>query len=433
MLASMGEPMVKDEVVFAVLDVETTGFAPRTDRIVEIAVIRLGADGRRLGEYVTLLDPGRDVGPTHVHGISATDVRAAPRFGDVLGDLAAMLRGAIVVGHNLKFDLGFLHAEAERAGRALPALPALCTLALGRRFAGDLPRRRLRDCCEDAGIELVDAHSALGDANATAALLLAYLARARGVGITSLGELGCEASPVPAAAWPAWVPCGRAARRTTSVAPTEDGVIHRLLRRLAIAPDVDAGVSAYLEVLERVLEDRQVTDAEAEALYEVARIWNLGPDEVRRAHRRYLRALVDAALTDGRISSAEEHDLRQVTRLLGMPPAALDQVCDEARASCAAAMERTGAPAAHDLAGKRVCFTGALAGTLNGERITRSIAEALARRAGLHVHDSVSRELDLLVVADPNTQSTKAKKARGYGTRIVAEHELWRTLGLPVV
>ncbi len=432
MLASMGEPMANDEVVFAVLDVETTGFAARTDRIVEIAVIRLGADGRRLGEYATLLDPGRDVGPTHVHGITATDVLAAPRFGDVLGDLADMLRGAIVVGHNVQFDLGFLRAEAERAGHALPALASLCTLALGRRFAGDLPRRRLRDCCEDAGIDLVDAHSALGDASATAELLLTYLARARGVGITSLGELGCEA-PAPAAAWPAWAPCGRAARRTTTVAPAEDGVMHRLLRRLAMAPDVDAGVTAYLEVLERALEDRKVTDAEAETLYEVARIWNLGPEVVLRAHRRYLRALVDAALTDGRISAEEEHDLRQVTRLLGMPPAALDQVCDEARASAAAAMDRVGAPAAHDLAGKRVCFTGALAGTLNGARITRSIAEALARRAGLRVCDAVDRDLELLVVADPNTQSTKAKKARGYGTRIMAEHELWRTLGLPVV
>ncbi len=431
MLASMGEPMARDEVVFAVLDVETTGFAARTDRIVEIAVIRLGADGRRLGAYATLLDPGRDVGPTHVHGISATDVLAAPRFGDVLGDLAEMLRGAIVVGHNVQFDLGFLRAEAERAGHALPALASLCTLALGRRFAGDLPRRRLRDCCEDAGIDLVDAHSALGDASATAELLLTYLARARGVGITSLGELGCEA-PVPADAWPAWTPCGRAVRRTTSTPPAEDGVIHRLLRRLAMAPDVDAGVQAYLEVLGRVLEDRQVTDAEAEALYAVARIWNLGPEEVRRAHRLYLRALVDAALTDGRISPEEQHDLQQVTRLLGMPAAVLDQVCDEARASSAAAMEQVSSPAAHDLAGKRVCFTGALAGTLNGERITRSIAEALARRAGLHVQETVTRDLDLLVVADPNTQSTKAKKARGHGTRIVAEHELWRTLGLPV-
>ena len=293
------------EVEFAVLDVETTGFAPRQDRIVEIAIIRLGADGRRLGAYTTLLDPGRDVGPTHVHGISATDVCAAPRFGDVLGDIAAMLQGAIVVGHNVQFDLGFLHAEVARVGQALPPLASLCTLGLAQRFAAELPRRRLQDCCDDAGIELVGAHSALGNATATAALLLAYLARARAAGLHALEDLGCAQAPVPAAAWPAWARSGQVVvRAPSSTRRPEEGVMHRLLRRLAMPPDASAGAQAYLEVLERVLEDRQVTEAEAETLYEVARIWHLGPDEVRRAHRQHLRALVDAALTDGQISTA---------------------------------------------------------------------------------------------------------------------------------
>jgi len=79
-----------------------------------------------------------------------------------------------------------------------------------------------------------------------------------------------------------------------------------------------------------------------------------------------------------------------------------------------------------------VCFTGALSGTINGERITRLMAETLAKAAGLEIRDRVSRGLDLLVVADPYTQSTKAKKARDYGTRVLAEMELWRVLGVPL-
>ena len=60
------------------------------------------------------------------------------------------------------------------------------------------------------------------------------------------------------------------------------------------------------------------------------------------------------------------------------------------------------------------------------------MAEALAEKAGLEVRASVSSDLDILVVADPNTQSTKARKARQYGTRVIAEMELWRQLGVAV-
>ena len=59
---------------FAVVDVETTGFSPRLhDRVVEVAVVRL-EHGQPVEEYTTLVNPGRDVGPTHVHGITGSDV-----------------------------------------------------------------------------------------------------------------------------------------------------------------------------------------------------------------------------------------------------------------------------------------------------------------------------------------------------------------------
>src|SRR5690606_4008626 len=74
-----------------------------------------------------------------------------------------------------------------------------------------------------------------------------------------------------------------------------------------------------------------------------------------------------------------------------------------------------------DMRGKTVCFTGELQARIDGEPVTRAVAQQLAAQAGLVVANSVTKKLDLLVVADPNTQSSKAKKARQYGTRIVAE------------
>jgi DNA polymerase-3 subunit epsilon len=62
--------------------------------------------------------------------------------------------------------------------------------------------------------------------------------------------------------------------------------------------------------------------------------------------------------------------------------------------------------------------------------VTRPVAEQLAAQAGLIVASSVTKKLDLLVAADPKTLSTKGRKAREYGIRIVAEPAFWRMLGV---
>ena len=76
---------------FAVVDVETTGLFPRAnDRVVEIAIVQL--DGGDISdEFVTLINPQRDVGPTRIHGIAARDVLNAPTFGEVAGDVVRRL------------------------------------------------------------------------------------------------------------------------------------------------------------------------------------------------------------------------------------------------------------------------------------------------------------------------------------------------------
>ncbi|TNM69646.1 hypothetical protein FHN55_02510 [Streptomyces sp. NP160] len=161
---------------FAVLDLETTGFSPRTERVVEVAVVHVAPDGTAGAEWSTLVHPGRPtVGATHVHGIRPADVRSAPRFADVAPALVEVLAGRVVVAHNAGFDVPFLRAELERAGVVMPDVAQLCTLAESRRHLPHLLRRKLADCCAAAGVRLTGAHSALGDARATAGLLASYL------------------------------------------------------------------------------------------------------------------------------------------------------------------------------------------------------------------------------------------------------------------
>lgn len=79
-----------------------------------------------------------------------------------------------------------------------------------------------------------------------------------------------------------------------------------------------------------------------------------------------------------------------------------------------------------------MCFTGALSATLEGVPITRPVAERLAAGAGLPVARNVTKGLDLLVVADPDSQSGKARRGREIGTRVLAERVFWQSLGLDV-
>src|SRR5690606_13778684 len=158
----------------AVVDVETTGLSPwRHDRIVEIAVVLLGPDGDIRKEYETLVNPGRDVGPTRIHGISASDVLDAPSFSDIAGDVVALLQHShVLAGHNISFDRNFLAAEFERLAAPFPELPLLCTCR-------QLGRQNLAACCEELGIVLDDEtcfHSALFDARATAKIVARLLA-----------------------------------------------------------------------------------------------------------------------------------------------------------------------------------------------------------------------------------------------------------------
>lgn len=164
---------------YAVVDTETTGFSPaRGDRVLEVAVVLLDADGRFEREWETLLNPDRDVGPTHVHRITAAEVAHAPRFREIAPHLAHLFAGRLVVGHNIAFDARFLIAEFAAAGMSVPldVGRCLCTQALAKQHLPG-PRRTLAVSCEQAGVIHCGAHSAIGDTRATAELFQYFLRR----------------------------------------------------------------------------------------------------------------------------------------------------------------------------------------------------------------------------------------------------------------
>jgi len=190
---------------------------------------------------------------------------------------------------------------------------------------------------------------------------------------------------------------------------------------------------AYGALLERVLEDRCIDATEADALLETATQWGLSEEQIGLAHRDYLDRLAIAAIEDSIITEAERRDLKFVVRLLGQEKLSIDELLNEATAKRSRPVNAfLGQVTGESLAGKRVCFTGELQCCRNGESISRELAEELSTRAGLVVVDSVTKKLDVLVVADPYTQSGKAKKARQYNIRVMHEPVFWRAIGVNV-
>lgn len=316
--------MAENAPLFAVVDIETTGFSPLVgDRIVELGIVRVAGDGSTVDEYVTLVNPLREVGPTHVHGITQEDVAYAPTFVEVVGDVLARLAGVIFVGHNARYDRDFLAAELSAAGIFLPAIPSLCTLKLGYRLHPELGNHRLATCCEAAGVDHPITHSAIDDARATAALLGRYLAEAQEVGLATLKALGLDPESFPES-WPALEPSGRTAVRT----PGERAAAALpYLARLVTALTINAAeeeVAPYIDLLDRALEDRQVTANEAKALETIAREWGLSREQVLSAHHGYLESLVTAALADGRVTYTERQDLKAVALLLAIDSSVLE-------------------------------------------------------------------------------------------------------------
>jgi DNA polymerase III subunit epsilon len=160
----------------AVVDVETTGFNAGPDRVVEVAVVRVSATGVIEEQFVSLVNPGRDVGPTWVHKITDAMVADAPTFGDIAAHVLELFDGAVVVAHNAGFDGGFLGFELLHAGIETPAVPAACTMQLARWSELKVPNYKLITCCEALGFTNTGAHSALGDALVTAQLVSHLLA-----------------------------------------------------------------------------------------------------------------------------------------------------------------------------------------------------------------------------------------------------------------
>lgn len=283
---------------------------------------------------------------------------------------------------------------------------------------------------------LTEAHSALGDARATAGLLAAFMHPQ--VGYPPLPEHIAMPSQALAIAWPARpsrLPSAQPAATNSTRPPPPPRVQAKLLAAAAPEPVpalvelverfslIDAldegapsGAVAYLEKLAEVLEDGEVTTEEAEYLAAVADAENLSSADIAAANQAFVLALAHAALDDGNVTRAERAELQTVSELLGVNakvvPALLDQAEHARNQRMSSGLKDLPADWAHGeplRVGDKVVFTGC-------DESLRISLETKSEERGVRIVGNVSAKT-VMIVTDGTMDGTKAAKARELATR----------------
>jgi len=185
----LGRPLA--EVTFVVLDLETTGASPATCAITEVGAVKVRG-GELLGTFQTLVNPGVAIPPsiTVLTGITQAMVVPAPRIAAVLEPFAGFVGDAVIVGHNVAFDLRFLRAAMDEHGYPRFANTVVDTCALARRLVRDeVPNCKLSTLADLFRVGRKPTHRALDDAWATMEVLHALLERAGSLGVLGLEDL----------------------------------------------------------------------------------------------------------------------------------------------------------------------------------------------------------------------------------------------------
>ncbi|ANP73569.1 exonuclease domain-containing protein [Cryobacterium arcticum] len=398
---------------YAVIDFETTGlFAKSSHRVIEVAVVHVDESGRITGSWDTLINPSRDLGRQDIHRIRAADIMQAPDFAHVAPQLIELLSGRVIVAHNARFDISFLLAELDRLtyGAGLN-LEGLCTMQLARDF---LPGsgRKLSDCCAAYDIPLIDAHRALADAVATAHLLGAYIADDPDAPIWAAHLAAAAAAP-----WPPFLGDPAVWVSRDDVVPSGPVVPASWLDRITVKMPEFAGPAEqldYLALLDLCLLDRELSAHEAQALVQLAE--DLGIDRATcvALHERYFTDLVALAWADSVLTEGEIADLITVAQLLGLPSSAVAAALQPPQLIVAVAPAEPAQARFMLTVGDIVVLTGEM-------QRPRADWHAELIHRGFVPGAGVTKKSRLVVAADPDSLSGKARKARDYGIPVVSE------------
>ncbi|SFT97427.1 DNA polymerase-3 subunit epsilon [Actinopolyspora lacussalsi subsp. righensis] len=394
-------------LTFAVLDFETTGLHPnKGSRVCEVGVVRMRGDGTVLDEYSTLVNPGVRINNEEHHGITNTEVKTAPTFEQIAGDLLAFLSDAVVVSHNLPYEEKFLSAEFGRLGMDIRKVPGLCSLVLARSQL-DRYGYRLENVVNLVTGEWPSAwHSALGDARSLAATLARLINEAP----QQLSWAG--KSPVTLPEHPR---TGSIAPRAAGLRKGTEGWLATLTARLPYMTNPPAPraeqLADYRSMLGHALSDGRVVGEEATQLAVFAARAGLTQSTARQVHEDFLTEARAQAEADGKVTAAE---LKELTRA-GKELAASHLISDLEEAAAADKARRNG-----PLKGWRILPVG------ESERISAVMDMAASQGAAVAVNPT--KTVRMVIADEVSGDDSRLAKAREQDIEVLSPDEGERKL-----
>ena len=183
---SQNQDLDADYVVF---DLETTGFSPETNRIIEIGAVKV-QNGKIVDKFSTFVNPQVPI-PFRIEQLTSINdsmVIDAPVIADILPEFMKFCEGCVMVAHNADFDMSFIKKNCQRLD--IPCKPTIVdTVALARVLLPNLNRFKLDTVAKALGVSLKNHHRAVDDAGCTAEIFVKFIEMLRDRGMSTLDEV----------------------------------------------------------------------------------------------------------------------------------------------------------------------------------------------------------------------------------------------------
>ena len=183
---SQNQDLDADYVVF---DLETTGFSPETNRIIEIGAVKV-QNGKIVDKFSTFVNPQVPI-PFRIEQLTSINdsmVIDAPVIADILPEFMKFCEGCVMVAHNADFDMSFIKKNCQRLD--IDCKPTIVdTVALARVLLPNLNRFKLDTVAKALGVSLENHHRAVDDAGCTAEIFVKFIEMLRERGMSTLDEV----------------------------------------------------------------------------------------------------------------------------------------------------------------------------------------------------------------------------------------------------
>ena len=434
LLQAFLKKFIKKDHFYSLIDLETTGLY-KNDKIVEISVRKVDIQGNEVLHFETLINPERDVGPQSIHGISALDVKNAPKFRDIVGDLLETLDNSVLVGHNIDgFDLKFLNREFDNSNFPLNINKENTLDSL--RFAKDLKyplklEKLYKSIVKGSKFKKIDFHKASED---TKALLNIFKTNEFRNWALRQKVRPLFFDNIPNA---------------NGDLVTRGGGIDKIdsfIEKIKYSENIvdlefdELRLNQYSLALQSYIEDKEVSEGEREKLQELVTEYNLTIAEAEEVHKHIFDSFVDIALLDAKITNDEMYKLQQISKLLGLGAyleesiskskngTLKDKVLD--KAISVLPLKRESSYYLEDLKNEIICFTGEINIVASGFIYDKDGLTSASKKQGLNISSTFNKKVTLLVAQDVFSQSNKVLKAKSYGIRILDSNDFARKIGI---